>query len=546
MHPCCAVGLVYHPPTLADQTTAIVGEQVEGVCATIAVPVTFLVSLILVGAKWVGPWCQLLRFKAAHPFWIMVADFHPAEEDTLSGGLRSDLYTILMAERGLPPWLSDGKRSDLYTTPPPLPSAWVGRVCRMFKEEARVHERAEQCRHNSNAAILAYGWLKMIRRAEDSVGMEAWFAIDKERLPLRALNVEPELALYTDTLQTQINLGLSLPMSFDDIMAYPPEVQFTPRAQAALALDTFTECVTLFGVGLAYHMEGEQDKAIAFFEAASRPEQGCPNLAMILVFKGNAKAESGDLGGAATAFEKAIEENPSLASAYINLSIVYLATGKVDEAANTLEQLVQLQPGNADAYYNLGYAYFALEQWDAARNAWETALQLNPDYTAARRNLDFLESFIDHQAVLPSEGWTTQDVLVSLAFRNLGTWYLNSRMSDQAIKYYQLALENTSEYTFKAEDLSMWIHFEMGLAYGQQGQIDRLEDKWALIGLELKDMFLLPDDMQAWVRNILGEDLFNDLKQMYAPTPEVQPEPPDIIMPPEIWFEPLRPPILLP
>jgi tetratricopeptide (TPR) repeat protein len=396
-------------------------------------------------------------------------------------------------------------------------------------------------------AILVYGWLRMIRPAEDSVGMDAWFAIDEERLPSEALGIEPDLASYTDALQTQINFGLSLPVSFADVMTYTPEVQFQsaiPRAQAALALDIFGECVSLFGAGLAYHMEGAQDEAIEFFEAAGRREQGCPNPTMILVFEGNAKAESGDLGGAATAFERAIEANPLLASAYTNLSTVYLATGRVAEAANTLEQLVQLQPDNADAYYNLGYAYFALEQWDTTRNAWETALQLNPDYTAARRNLDFLEPFIDYQATLPPEGWTTQDVLLPFAYRNLGAWYLDAHISSQAIEYYQLALENTSEYT--PERLPVQLHFEMGLAYGQQGRIEQLEDEWALIGWEPRDIFLLPDDDQTRIRDILGADVFDELKQEYAPPAEVWPEPPDLIVPPEIWFEPLRPLIVLP
>jgi tetratricopeptide (TPR) repeat protein len=510
---------------------------------SVAVPVVCLIALTLVTVRWVIPWCQLSRSKATHPFWVTVADLHTAEEDTLSGGLRSDLHRILVEEHRPPSWLSDGKRSDLHVIPAPLPRAWVGRVCKTFKAEVGVHERVEQCRQNSNAAILLYGWLSMIRPAEDSVGMEAWFAIDKERLPLRALNVKPELTPYTEPLTKQINIGLALPVSFADVMTYTHDVQFaqgTQRAQVALVFDTFRECVTLFGAGLAYHMEGEQVKAIEFFEAASRPEQGCPNPAMILVFEGNAKAESGDLGGAATAFERAIEANPLLASAYMDLSTVYLATGKVDEAANTLEQLVQLQPDNADAYYNLGYAHFALEQWDPARNAWERALQLNPGYTSAWRNLGFLESSIHYQAMLPAEGWTTEDVLLPFAFRNLGAWYLDAHISNQAIEYYQLALKNTSDYT--PERLPVQLHFEMGLAYGQQGQIDGLEDEWALIDLEPRDIFLrFSNDEQDRIHDILGADVFNELKQEYAPPAEVGPEPPEVIMPPEMWFEPLRP-----
>jgi hypothetical protein len=72
------------------------------------------------------------------------------------------------------------------------------------------------------------------------------------------------------------------------------------------------------------------------------------------------------------------------------------------------------------------------------------------------------------------------------------------------------------------------------------------DNEWASIGLELRDMFLLPDDVQAWVCDILGPDMFDDLKRVYAPPPEVQPEPPDLIAPPEIWFEPLCPVVVLP
>jgi hypothetical protein len=59
----------------------------------------------------------------------MVADLYSAEEDTLSGGLRSDLRTILVEEYRLPYWLSDRKRCDLQAIPAPLPRAWVGREC---------------------------------------------------------------------------------------------------------------------------------------------------------------------------------------------------------------------------------------------------------------------------------------------------------------------------------------------------------------------------------------------------------------------------------
>src|SRR5437764_1185717 len=89
--------------------------------------------------------------------------------------------------------------------------------------------------------------------------------------------------------------------------------------------------------------------------------------------------------------EKALDLDPSLAKAHLNLLILYAKTGKAKQAEEQYKALVALSPGQfSEAYYNYGVLLRDQGKFDEAEQAFRKTLALAPTNDAAHDNLGYL------------------------------------------------------------------------------------------------------------------------------------------------------------
>lgn len=112
-----------------------------------------------------------------------------------------------------------------------------------------------------------------------------------------------------------------------------------------------------------------QDAAVAedYFRAASLLDDGDPE-----------KREE-----AAAAYRKALEFDPYLVAALINLANIRYSRDELVEAQALYERAIALEPDFFEAHFNLGNIYHDLGRFAEAQACYREALRLNPDYADA-------------------------------------------------------------------------------------------------------------------------------------------------------------------
>lgn len=100
---------------------------------------------------------------------------------------------------------------------------------------------------------------------------------------------------------------------------------------------------------------------------------------------------AGDLAGAIALHRQALEADPTLADAWINL-VALLARAGGDDAAveRAYRRAVELAPGRAEGHYNFGVFCLQRQRRPEARAAFEAAVRADPRHTDALVNLGSL------------------------------------------------------------------------------------------------------------------------------------------------------------
>ena len=86
---------------------------------------------------------------------------------------------------------------------------------------------------------------------------------------------------------------------------------------------------------------------------------------------------------AAAAYRKALEVDPFLVPAIINLANIHYAQDEMAEAQALYERAISLEPEVFEGYYNLGNIYHDLGHYARAQEYYREALRLNPSYADA-------------------------------------------------------------------------------------------------------------------------------------------------------------------
>jgi tetratricopeptide (TPR) repeat protein len=117
------------------------------------------------------------------------------------------------------------------------------------------------------------------------------------------------------------------------------------------------------------HAEGTPDTALAeeYFRAGSAFDEG----------------DESNLEDAAAAYRKALELDPYLVPALINLANVHYSRDEAIEAQALYERAIGLEPEFFEAHFNLGNIYHDLGHFAEAQACYREALRLNPSYADA-------------------------------------------------------------------------------------------------------------------------------------------------------------------
>jgi tetratricopeptide (TPR) repeat protein len=86
---------------------------------------------------------------------------------------------------------------------------------------------------------------------------------------------------------------------------------------------------------------------------------------------------------ASKAYRRALEVDPSLVPALINLATIHYARDEMAEAQALYERGIALEPDVFEAHFNLGNVLHDLGQYAAAQDCYRDALRLNPMYADA-------------------------------------------------------------------------------------------------------------------------------------------------------------------
>jgi tetratricopeptide (TPR) repeat protein len=86
---------------------------------------------------------------------------------------------------------------------------------------------------------------------------------------------------------------------------------------------------------------------------------------------------------AAAAYRRALEIDPYLVAALINLANIHYGRDELVEAQALYERAIGLEPDFFEAHFNLGNIYHDLRRFPEAQACYREALRLNPNYADA-------------------------------------------------------------------------------------------------------------------------------------------------------------------
>ena len=138
-----------------------------------------------------------------------------------------------------------------------------------------------------------------------------------------------------------------------------------------------------YNLGLAYTHKGLIDEAISEFKQALECD---PNLAEAYVNLGGLYAEA-EPAKSIDANMKALQINPDLGPAHSNLAFGFLRTGEPEKAIAHGKRALELMPGSSKAYQLLAAAYLESGQAEASADLSMKMIEVDASFAAAHFNL---------------------------------------------------------------------------------------------------------------------------------------------------------------
>ena len=181
--------------------------------------------------------------------------------------------------------------------------------------------------------------------------------------------------------------------------------------QSALSKEQIDSVVALYS-------NGQYQEAIDKIKALNGVY---PNVPFLFNLIGACYKELGELKGAVTMFETAVNIKSDYAEAHKNLGITLRDIGQLDAAAKTLKKAIEVDPGYVDAHYNLAETLKEMGRLEDAVQSYKATIVANP-------------SFYD-------------------AYNNLGVTLMDLARFDEAIPFFKKALDIKSDNIYACNNL---------------------------------------------------------------------------------------------
>jgi tetratricopeptide (TPR) repeat protein len=157
----------------------------------------------------------------------------------------------------------------------------------------------------------------------------------------------------------------------------------------------------------------------------------------------------GKLEESAAAHEKALEIDPNLVQAHINLIELYGRLGQFEKAEEHYRASIRIDPGSAESYYNYGVLLLSAEKYSQAEEAFRKTIEINPFHAGAHNNLGYLlerlsnfpEAEAEYRKAIENKPGDRQ------AHFNLGRILVNQKKFQEGIQELKKTIEPEDENT---------------------------------------------------------------------------------------------------
>ena len=161
------------------------------------------------------------------------------------------------------------------------------------------------------------------------------------------------------------------------------------------------------------------------------------------IAKADEARQAGNTDEAIRLLAEAIEKNPTLTVAHMEIGDLYLEKGNPSEAERHFAQVVQREPSNFDANYKQGLALQLMNRLSDAVRAYLRALSIHPDDPQANFNLAtaYLQLNEGSFALPYAEKAVQVNPSSGPAHANLGAVYASLDRQEDAVREYRSAAE---------------------------------------------------------------------------------------------------------
>lgn len=159
--------------------------------------------------------------------------------------------------------------------------------------------------------------------------------------------------------------------------------------------------------------------------------------------------QAGRIEDAITEHETALQIDPKLTQAHVNLISLYGRLGQFDKAGRHYREAVTLDSKQADSYYNYGVLLFERKDYSAAEQAFQKALRINPYHAQAHNNLGYLleQQGRFEQALAHYDQAIENQPDYRMAHFHAGRILANQRKYDEAIAHFLKTIAIEDERT---------------------------------------------------------------------------------------------------
>ena len=201
----------------------------------------------------------------------------------------------------------------------------------------------------------------------------------------------------------------------------------------------------------------------------------------------------GRLEDSVSAHEKALQIDPQMVQAHINLLELYGRLGQFEKAEEHYRAATHIEPGSVESYYNYGVLLVSAQKYEQAESAFRKATEIDPFHAAAHNNIGYLlerqgklvEAAAEYRTAIDNKPSDRQ------AHFNLGRVLVNQHAYREAIQEMKKTIEpedeNTPRYTYalgaafaRSGDRQNALRYirearDGAVARGQSGLVDTIE-----------------------------------------------------------------------